>query len=714
MKAGGRLRFFASLTSILAATVLVGVVVYQTTFDTFRQSYVTTLDRSVAQAEFLVTDFFQNQFTLLSLYASSPSVQSGRFSDLPDWLRDPSHGSGPRRLSILDENGLGVTSTGSQFDARDRDYFQAALRGDQAIEGPLVSRIDGRRVVAVAVPIPGFHPEARVLSASIDLEALRVFLDSVHGLSGAQFTLTNASGSLLATNTGSRTLQGADVLEATRTLPSQWTLKARVKFDDLLAPLRNILLLLGALIVGAGALVLSIYLGGWRHRHDLDQVREDRTLALREAYEQIRKLAFHDTVTRLPNRNLILRRIGEALQAETPLMVIVVALGRFRNLSTTFGIHFGDAILRETASRLSTYAPTDQDCFLGRLGGSEFLLLLPPSRYTPQTLGDLLALFEEPMGRADLKLHVNVHIGACRIADGGATAEDVIKGAETALWTARERGDHEACELDSAAVAVRLRRAQLQKLLPEAWLRGEMEVFFQPQIDLNTGAVFGYEALSRWTSPELGPVSPAEFIPVAEETGAIVPLGFWVLDRGLEFAKTLWEEESPAVVSVNVSAVQFLHQGFLAEVSRRVEALGLPPCWLGLEITESALMEGIDQLRPSLERTMDSGVKVSLDDFGTGYSSLNYLKDLPLHTLKIDRSFVQALEDDQRAFHLVECIIDLAHHLGLVVVAEGIETPRQRELLGEVGCDLLQGYLTGRPASAADHLERTFPDWVAP
>jgi EAL domain-containing protein (putative c-di-GMP-specific phosphodiesterase class I) len=310
------------------------------------------------------------------------------------------------------------------------------------------------------------------------------------------------------------------------------------------------------------------------------------------------------------------------------------------------------------------------------------------------------------MGKRDLRLHINVHIGACRLEDSGTSPEEVIKCAETALWAARDEGPNAASELTAEAVARRQRRAELQQLLPEALVRGEFDIHYQPQVLMASGQVAGYEALLRWTSPVLGPVTPDEFIPVAEETGIIVPLGYWVLDQGIVFARKLRDAGTPAVVSVNVSPVQFLHHDFLDEVTRRIGASGVEPRYLGLEITESTLMEGIDQLGPSLRKIMASGVKVSLDDFGTGYSSLNYLKDLPLHVLKIDKSFIDALEGDDRAYHLIECIIDLAHHLGLVVIAEGIETGRQRELLAEVDCDLVQGYLTGRPRPARDHLDQ--------
>jgi diguanylate cyclase (GGDEF)-like protein len=706
VKAGGRLRFFVTLISILATTIGVGTLVYLTTFGILRRSYSQMLDRSVNQGVYVVDTYVRNQFILLTLYASVPSIRSGQFPDLPLWLKKPeAEGVDPKRFTIIDAEGQGLTSTGRRFDARDRIYFQKALAGEPSVQGPLISRVDTTPVVVFAQPIPGNHPLAAVLTCSVDVRVFRSLLLPIKGLSETELTLVGGDNQEVVSMAGGYVAASGEILESSEALKAlPWTLRARVPVDDLMRPVQNVLWVVGFLVVLGAGLVVVFFLADRRHRRDLDQVKEDRTQALRDAYEQIRKLAFHDTVTRLPNRNMVIRKIGEALQARTPLQVIIVALARFRSLTTTFGMHFGDVVLRETATRLSAFLPQEGAAFLGRLSGSEFILLVEDEKYNSSTLPGLLALFRDPMGKDDLRLHMTVHVGACQLLEAGPTAEDVIKSAETALWAARDLGPNEASELTADAVNRRLRRAQLQKLLPEAVQKGEMEVHYQPQVDLAANTVMGYEALLRWNCSELGQVSPVEFIPVAEETGVIVPLGFWVLDQGIAFAKELLNRGVSAVVSVNVSAVQLLHHEFLDDVTRRVEAADLPPRCLGLEITESTLLGGLDQWKPSLIRIMEAGMKVSLDDFGTGYSSLNYLKDLPLHVLKIDKSFIDALVTDDRSFRLIECIIDLAHHLGLIVVAEGIETDRQCELLSEVDCDQVQGFLTGRPQPARHHL----------
>ena len=701
---GGRLRFFVTLLLILAGTVVVGYSINETIFDTLRKSHQQMLDRSVDQGVFLLESYLENQSTMLSLYASVPSVQAGRFSDLPAWLSGADLRVGPKRLAILNASGRGLTTTGQTFDASDRVYFQLAKAGMRNVAGPVPSRVDGIAVVVVAEPIPGDHPGAAVLTASFDLGVFRGLLVPVQGFSGAELTLTGAGNHVLATTSQSASLEG-EILESRKSLATvPWTLTARVSLADFMHPVRVVTVVVGGLLLIGTALILAFFLVGFRHRRDLDQLREDRTRALKEAYDQIRTLAFHDSVTQLPNRNLVVRQLGDALKARRSAKVIVITLARFRSLTTTFGMRFGDQLLVDTATRLRTYLHDCEGSFLGKIGGSEFILLVDQAQCRPTILSDLMELFRTPMGEEDLRLHVNVHMGACSLQGAGNSPEEVIKSAETALWAAREKGPNEASELTEAAVEQRLRRAQLQKLLPEALERGELEVHYQPQVDVKTGLVAGYEALMRWTSPQLGAVGPAEFIPVAEETGFIVPLGYWILDQGIAFAHQLQERNTPAVVSVNASPVQFLHHDFLDEVGRRVEAAHLPARSLGLEITEGTLMEGIDQLRPNLGRIMAAGVKVSLDDFGTGYSSLNYLKELPLHVLKIDKGFIDAVVTDERAFHLIECIIDLAHHLGLVVVAEGVENQQQWELLAQIHCDQVQGYYTGRPRPAKDHL----------
>jgi len=708
VKAGGRFRFFVTLTSILAAAALVGSLVYSTTYDTLRRSYAQNLARSVNQGVYVLDSYLQNQFVLLTLYASVPLVHEGKFPELPAWLKRPeAKGANPKRFTIIDAKGNGLTTAGDVFDASDRLYFQKALAGERSIQESIVSRVDGLPVVVLAQPIPGSYPKAAVLTCSIDPRVFRSLLLPFKGFSEAELTLIDDSGRVLATTEDPTPTTPDDLLRSSATLSmAPWTINAQVRVEQVMHPVQNVLILVGLLIVAGAGLIVVVFLVGRRHRRDLDEVKEDRTQALRDAYEQIRKLAFHDTVTRLPNRNMVVRKIGEALQSRTPLKVIVIALSRFSRLTTTFGMNFGDVVLRETTARLQAFVPPDEGAFLGRLSGSEFILLLDPQKYGSLTLECFLDLFQEPMGKNDLKLHMTVHIGACDLLEVGATPEEVIKSAETALWAARELGVNAASDLTSHAVNQRLRRAQLQKLLPDAVEKEEMEVYYQPQVSLATGKITGYEALLRWNCRELGQVSPAEFIPVAEETGVIVPLGFWVLERGIEFAKELQRRGDQAVVSVNVSPVQFLHHEFLDDVTRRVEASGLEPRFLGLEITESTLLGGLDQWKPSLVKIMETGVKVSLDDFGTGYSSLNYLKDLPLHVLKIDKSFIDALDVDSRAFHLIECIIDLAHHLGLVVIAEGIETQRQCDLLLQADCDQVQGFFTGHPQPADDHFAR--------
>jgi diguanylate cyclase (GGDEF)-like protein len=700
VKTGSRFRFFAALLSVLAATVVAGVLIYQTAFNTLRQTFGDLLRRSVAQGAILVEGYMQSQFGQLSLYAGFAAVQNGHVDALKSWIEAPDRPlNRPRRIAVIDRKGRGVSTSGSVFEAGDMPYFRDALTGKRTVSGPFLSRTDNVQVLVFAVPVPGDHPDAAVLMSTVDIGVMRAILESIRTLSGAEFSLEQDSGAhVVATEPTSS--EGEPITAEAPLKNAPWTLRARVGLADLLAPVRTVLVVVGLLVVGGVVFTIVFFLIGRSHRHHLDQVREDRTQALRDAYEQIRKLAFHDAVTRLPNRILAMRKLGEALQTQTSLVVVVVAMSRFRSLTTTFGMAFGDTVLRDAAARLTAFAGADG--FVARLGGAEFLLLLD-QRHVDAVPG-LLERLKEPLGHEGLKLHVGVHVGVCRLPEAGETADEVIKSAETAVWAARDKGHDEYAELTSDAVAHRLRRAQLQKLLPLGMERGEFEVHYQPQVDVKTGRIIGYEGLLRWSCADLGSVSPMEFIPLAEETGFILPLGYWVLEQGLTFARTLADRGSEAVVSVNVSAVQLLHHGFIEEVERRIDASGVAHANVGLEITESTLIESVARLRPSLARIMERGVKVSLDDFGTGYSSLNYLKDLPLHVLKIDKSFIDALGSDPRALPLIDGIIQIAHRLGLSVVAEGVETEHQFEALSGVGCDLIQGYYIGEPRPSRHYI----------
>lgn len=704
-----RLRFVLALLSVLAVSSLVSWTVFRAIVDAMTVAYQKIVDTSVVQGIETLDTYFDGQLTLLSLYASVPEVREGKFVDLPEWLAGPNRlGLRPRGLVIMDYEGRATTTNGGHFSGRDREYFHLAAAGKSTVFGPVASRDGQGTIIVAAVPIPQGTKDAVVLAAGIDLEVVAQLLTSVHEMNGGMLSLATTAGTPIV-QLGRRSTEPGLLIASHESPRLGWKLTAEVPIVELLRPVTTVLYAVGVLLVLGSVLVVVFFLNRHFHRVRYDELREDRTEALRIAYEQIRNLAYFDPLTRLPNRYMTVRKLSEAIADGACKRVFVLGLARFRSLSTTFGMRFGDKLLQTTSARLEAFVASDENGFVGRLGGSEFLILLDESQCDEGTSRRLIDLFQEPVGENDLRMAVAVHVGECPLCDAGQTADEVIKSAETALWAAREKGPNEASALTPRAVEVRLRKAELQRLLPDALQRGEIVVYYQPQQDLQSGKISGYEALIRWNSRHLGLVNPAEFIPIAEETGVILALGNFVLDQGIAFAQALKERGDQAVVSVNVSAVQFLHPGFLELVLDRVEASGLAPESLGLEITESILIESLESLRPALARLMERGITISLDDFGTGYSSLNYLKDLPLHVVKLDKSFIDALGSEEKSDGLIASIITLAHGLGLKVLAEGVERLDQYECLIRMGCDKVQGYYTGQPSSPNEHLARSRP-----
>ena len=413
--------------------------------------------------------------------------------------------------------------------------------------------------------------------------------------------------------------------------------------------------------------------------------------------------ALHDSLTGLPNRDLFADRLELTLArvrrgASRPA-VLVADLDQFKLINDSLGHHAGDELLRAIAPRFAA-AIRDTDT-VARFGGDEFVVLcdsVGSEQHALELAQRLATALDEPVELAGGPVYVSASFGVA-YAGPDSDAAGLLRDADAALYRAKARG-RGRCELFDAPMRLRaVARLELETGLRVALGTDQLSLQYQPVVDLETRETLALEALMRWRHPVRGPVSPAEFIPVAEDAGLIVPLGRWALEEACLHAVALGPDGPP--VSVNLSARQLAHPAIVDHVVEALEHSGLPPARLWLELTETALFEEADAPLPVLTELKALGASLVLDDFGTGYSSLAYLQIFPLDALKIDRAFIAGMTEDGRAAALVEAIVTMARSLGLTVVPEGIETEAQRDALLALGCRYGQGYLFGRPAPAA-------------
>lgn len=427
----------------------------------------------------------------------------------------------------------------------------------------------------------------------------------------------------------------------------------------------------------------------------------------KRAEEHIRYLAYHDELTGLPNRLLLLDRIRqeiiEAARHDRRLAIVCLDLKGFKNVNDTLGHETGDLFLKAVAERLAAcLRPGDS---LARFGGDDFCAMLADlarSEDVAHAMQTIRDGFTQPLHADGHELRLPVTLGISLYPADGADAETLLKNADIAMHRARERGDdyqYYSAEMTATAAG----RLAMENDLRNALERGEFLLHYQPQTSLANGAITGVEALVRWQHPRLGLLPPAKFIPLAEETGLIVPLGEWVLRHACAQAQAWHEAGLPALcVAVNLSARQFRQPDLDKIIGRVLAETGLAPHSLELELTESILIQQPEAVADTLARLARHGVQISIDDFGTGYSSLAYLKHLPIDALKIDCGFVRDITTDPDDAAIVNAIITMAHALDIQTVAEGVETKEQQDFLRRQGCGTMQGYYFSRPVPAGD------------
>lgn len=430
---------------------------------------------------------------------------------------------------------------------------------------------------------------------------------------------------------------------------------------------------------------------------------QKRDRARRDAEARLQQMALFDDLTGLPNRRLLIDRLAHSLakgrRENRKVALLYIDLDGFKLVNDSLGHGVGDALLGQVAQRMK--ARFRQSDTLARIGGDEFTLILDDVE--SKTDADLVArtaleLLKEPFEIEGHSLRLTASIGISMFPEHGKEGGQLLRQADCAMFAAKRNGKNRIVQFGDGLGSAARERLMLEGELRRALEKGEITVHYQPEFDLATNTIVRFEALARWSHPRLGPIPPLTFIPVAEESGLIMQLGAYVMERACRDAVE-WQGRAnrPIQVAVNVSSLQFARDSFLEEVEETLARTGLRPSLLQLELTESATLSGVERAADLIRRLTGRGIGVAMDDFGTGYSCLSYLPRLFLDALKLDRTFVSelAVRDETRSF--VQSVLSMAHNLHMKVIVEGIETPEQLELMRALGTNEAQGFLLGRP-----------------
>lgn len=475
--------------------------------------------------------------------------------------------------------------------------------------------------------------------------------------------------------------------------------------------------------MGAGDMEVTVSIPGYDEIGKLAQVFNDMSanlrshfLALEQVQHELEFQAQHDPLTGLPNRTLFDLRCGQALEAARQegrqVALLFMDLDHFKNINDSYGHQVGDCVLRDVAARL-TLALKGQH-LIARLGGDEFCVLMEQLKDEQEAIDLAQAILDAltaPLGCEHHEFFLSASIGICFFPVDGDDATKLLRNADTAMYRAKATG-RSGYQLYSRDQTTSLReRVTMESRLRRAVERGELRLHYQPQIDFTTDTVVGVEALARWSSPEFGLVKPSKFIPIAEESGLIIPIGEWILfDACAQMQQ--WRAENLGLkrMAVNLSALQIQRGDIVTLVRRALDHTGLPANCLELEITEGYILQEAERAVETLQQLRDLGVSIAIDDFGTGFSSLSYLHRLPIDRLKIDKSFVQEIGTTSKAAQVAQAVVDLGRTLGLTVIGEGVEREHHETALKSWGCHEGQGFLYS-PAVEPDQLGSLVP-WL--
>ena len=485
------------------------------------------------------------------------------------------------------------------------------------------------------------------------------------------------------------------VILATATLIAAWSI---------IAALRSLVLRPIARLQQAATDIGSGNLGGHIESHARDEIG-DLTRAfgqmqerLKSSNERIAYLAYHDGLTGLPNRTAFRQRLAEALETDRELAILFVDLDNFKLVNDAAGHHLGDQLLAAVAKRLR---PLTEFGFLSRFGGDEFVLLIRGTasrQRARRAANQLIALLGDHFDLDQDEVFISASIGISVYPEHGQSAEELLRSADVAMYDAKHRGRNDVRFYDQLRDRRQTGRLALESRLRRAIDQEKLELWYQPQLACDSGRLVGVEALLRWNDSQDGWIPPDRFVPVAEESGLILPLGEWVLQSAVHQLRAWQAIENAGIrMSINVSVKQFRRQDLIGLMHRHVGVLGLTPGLIELEITETAVMTHLDAAVRKMRGLKELGLRLALDDFGIGYSSLHHLRRFPLDALKIDQSFIADVDCTEDSSELCAAIINLGHTLRLDVIAEGVEREAQWQFLVREGCDIAQGYWCGKP-----------------
>ncbi len=619
-------------------------------------------------------------------------------------------------------NALDAELFGTVAESQDEGFeLHSAYQGEEAIEKVRLARAQGRgyAVLFVDVRMPpgldGIETTARLLREDPDVGIVICSAYSDHSWE----EMTAAFGRTDRVLILKKPFDTVEVRQLAHALQRRWELArlAAIKVQDMTT------------MIDAQTRELRAANEALKHEAAL---REDAMRRLGESNEQIRALAYQDGLTGLPNRRLFNEHLEKVLARSrrkgTEFAVLFIDIDNFKLINDTIGHHSADQVLRTLSESLSNLIRTDDllglyleenldatatitiepigESVLSRLGGDEFIVLLPDTRdrFAAGTVARrILMHLEQPIRVDGHEVFVTASIGIATYPEDGLSSEILVRNADTAMYHAKQQGKAAFQYYSAAMNAASVERLTLETGLRRALEDDGLDLHYQPQIDIRTGQIIGAEALLRWHHPQRGFISPQTFIPIAEDSGLILPIGEWVLERACRQAAAWLAAGLPPIpIAVNVSGVQFQRQDLTEIVRRNLRASGLDPSLLRIEITESVLVSARERAVSILTQLRELGVRLALDDFGTGYSSLSYLRSFPIDTLKIDRSFVAEMLTNHTTASIIEAIISMTRILGLSVIAEGVEDQAQFAFLQQIGCDAVQGFYVSSAVSAAE------------